>query len=365
MRIECPFCHTQARLSESQEGAQVRCGGCKKVYRAREKGAGSTGKSPAPWLAIGLAGGLAIVLIVALRNRGDDDVARANEPPPPPPPTPVAVVVSEEEQTGWESTSVRAARAFHELGRDADRTGLLAELAPSLSGEERDSLIDVLTDPEGLVAAWEPYEGEVVDEDDTSAVVRLSVTPVAGGAEKRTVEWRLAWARDAWRISAFEEWLSEAERRRRERGYEVVQLSDGSVVREREPEPLEHLEDTPQELRDRIDELFATMIDLDLTVEASRAAGEIAEIGKPAIPILLTHLYENELETQADSIQANIAVVALRKITGQSFGYQPQAFVGSALGTTEERRTSAIHQWFAWWYREGESFTAPPVPEEE
>ena len=29
---------------------------------------------------------------------------------------------------------------------------------------------------------------------------------------------------------------------------------------------------------------------------------------------------------------------------------------GSAAGTTEERRTSAIKQWFAWWYRNEDKF---------
>ena len=46
----------------------------------------------------------------------------------------------------------------------------------------------------------------------------------------------------------------------------------------------------------------------------------------------------------------------LRRITGQYFGYKPQALQGSGLGTTEERRMSSIKQWFAWWYRKGARF---------
>ena len=169
--------------------------------------------------------------------------------------------------------------------------------------------------------------------------------------------------RGEWKPWSWTEWLPEAGKRR-DRGYEIVELSDGSRVVEREPEPLEHLDDTPQELRDQLDELLATMLDLELTSEASRASREVIGIGKPAIPLLLTHLYENGLHSRDDSIRANIAISALREITGEYYGYQPQSLVG-ALGTTEERRQSSIRQWFAWWYRKADTFTGPEPPETE
>ena len=37
--------------------------------------------------------------------------------------------------------------------------------------------------------------------------------------------------------------------------------------------------------------------------------------------------------------------------------------VGSATGTTAERRGSAVKQWFAWWHRKGAKFVATPTEE--
>ncbi len=103
------------------------------------------------------------------------------------------------------------------------------------------------------------------------------------------------------------------------------------------------------------------MIDLDLTKEASRAQTEMERIGRPAIPILLTGMYEIPLDTEDHSIQVNIIVQTLRSITGQYFGYKPQELVGSGLGTSKERRDSSIKQWFAWWYRKKDKFTEKEV----
>ena len=97
---------------------------------------------------------------------------------------------------------------------------------------------------------------------------------------------------------------------------------------------------------------------MDLTREATAARNELVEIGRPAIPPLLTKLYEIPLETEEQSIQVNQVVVALREITGQEHGYRPREFLGAATGTTRERRESAIKQWFAWWWRNQKKFTS-------
>jgi len=54
-----------------------------------------------------------------------------------------------------------------------------------------------------------------------------------------------------------------------------------------------------------------------------------------------------------------MVVMALREISGQYHGYAPMD-EGGALGTTEERRLSAVKQWFAWWYRKAKRFDGPP-----
>jgi len=207
-----------------------------------------------------------------------------------------------------------------------------------------------------LIHEWEPYDGEVIELDGSSARVRLSLTPHAGGTERRFIDWKLNRDhRGDWRAYAWERWRSEKElaaieEAAKPKGYEEVTLSDGTEVIERQPEPLGHLDTTPPDMRDRIDRLFATLIDLDLTRESAAAKRELVEIGKPVIPILLTGLYNTPIDTEEHRIQCNIMVVTLRSITAQFFGYAPQNRVGSGTGTSEEKRQSSIKQWFAWWY---------------
>ena len=387
MLIECPFCHTRAKLPESKEGAKVRCAECSKVYRARELLAGgrkqSTGSSSGPIIA---------VIVVAVIGLGAVIVMNQSDTPARVKAAPAKAVVDKAvepaaDPTGWESDLVQFVVQLHAKARQRDTEALrsmidasqidlgsdeepwqpFADLDEAGREERVELILDALIDrtDTGTVADWVPYDGNVIQEDDDQAIVKVSASPAEGGTTKRVVEWHLVRAGEGWQASGFEEWLTEAEKRRRARGFQVVKLSDGSVVAEREPEPLEHLEDTPPELRERIDQLMITLLDLDLTTQSAKASAELAEIGKPAIPALLTHLFENKLNGEDDSIRANIAVVVLRDITDQFFGYQPMAFVGSSMGTTEERRISAVRQWFAWWYRKGAAFTGIPEDEDE
>ena len=89
----------------------------------------------------------------------------------------------------------------------------------------------------------------------------------------------------------------------------------------------------------------------------SKAKLRLQEIGKPAMPRLLTGLYEIPLDDIDNARRVQNIVSVMRKITDQYFGFEPLTLVGSAMGTTEERRASSIKQWFAWWYRNGEAFT--------
>lgn len=402
MLIQCPACHARARIPESQEGAKVRCGECGRIFVAgmsggRQRGGSSSGNQGL-WIGLG-AGGVALLFIVYLMTRGGE--------PKPPVVTdkPEEVPVEEPIDLGYDGKIVQAAVRFHRAAQSLDsvsvrtamhgpgiyawKKGLEKRAAAEkpdeveITDEERigwEAEFDVMqnVDQLGLLAQWtdhlltgeeqpffaewNPYGGEVQSLTDDVAVVHLEVTArEAGNFEKRTYEWKLVEFHDDWRVCSWERWFSPAElaaaRKKRGRGYEQVTLSDGSKVREREPEPLDHLEDTPPELRERIDSLIATMIDLDLTREASRAREELVQIGRPAIPRLLTKLWEIPLDTEDQSIQVNQVVVALRDITGQYHGYEPQELIGSAAGTTRERRLSSVKQWFAWWYIYKKSFT--------
>ena len=80
-------------------------------------------------------------------------------------------------------------------------------------------------------------------------------------------------------------------------GIKKVELSDGSKVLERDPEPLGHLVSTPADQRAEIDGLIATMPDLSLTREASQARDELVALGKPPSPALPSSVAPDRIES--------------------------------------------------------------------
>ena len=115
--------------------------------------------------------------------------------------------------------------------------------------------------------------------------------------------------------------------------------------------PLEHLEDTPPELRKEIDGLIAKMIDLDGPgYQFNRCSRRLREIGRPAIPRLLNKMYETPAKVREDVLVLARIVGALRDTSGVAFGFNPADRKDSDIGGTEEERLSALRQWYAWWY---------------
>lgn len=399
MIIECPFCHARAKISEMQEGAKVRCGECGKVYVARQVGKKRASSSNnTGYLVAGIVGLVAIVGLGMIMSGGNDgpqaggsnlgELITEREDPD-------AAALEAELRHDYSNPAVQEMVALHQAIERGQDNQVLAKLDlerawarlnagdedgpelpedwPSgdsfaaLTGTQRQRVSeflvnDITAGPLGeYLREWVPFDGRVAGETDDGLTIELYVRPKEGNsASSRTIEWQLVRSGTTYLIYDWRRHLTTEEERalwgRRPRGTSVVELSDGSRVLEREPEPLAHLEDTPPELRERIDRLFATMIDLNLTREATAAQRELVEIGRPAIPTLLTGLYELPLNTVDDAIQVNMVDQALQQITGKDFGYAPMVAVGSGAGTTEERRTSAIRQWFAWWYRSGDRF---------
>lgn len=378
MLIECPFCHARAQIADSKEGAKVRCGECGRVYGARPVGSGR-GKSSKTNLTPFIIGGVVVIagalLWLLTKDAGKrprmstDSVVEKPEPP--------------KQEYGWKAPAVQDAAKMHTDAKSGNRTPLTvrlsgADLWAAKRGEddpmwdEFDKLeqnaklelfVDELVDASNSkgVANWTPYNGSILSEDMGVITVRLQCTPAEGGIEKRDFEWQLRQEGERFKVlswSRFEEPVkSEKGSPTSLKGVEKVALSDGSVVIERTPEPLAHLDSTSPELRAEIDSLYAKIIDLSLTKEMSQAKLRLQEIGKPAMPRLLTGLYEIPLDDIDNARRVQNIVSVMRKITGQYFGFEPLTLVGSAMGTTEERRASSIKQWFAWWYRNGEAFS--------
>jgi predicted Zn finger-like uncharacterized protein len=398
MLIQCPACHARAQLPESKEGAKVRCGECGRVYVAVPAGARGRRRASRSGAGILLGVGSAVLGalgLLALRNRdGDAPAQTAAEQTPEP--------ARRVESTGFTAPVVQAAAHVHRAAFNARPDGLTflldpariwaaeqAALAPedappapadyaSLPAAEREAFVRGIAEgliqgeDKELVADWEPFDGLVVSKTDVEATVRVAVSARAQPTEKRWVEWKLALVDGRWKAWAWKRWLTPEEELAAQKrappssqGVTRVTLSDGSRVVEREPEPLEHLETTSPELRARIDRLYATLIDLSLTSEASQAARELERIGKPAVPILLTGLYEIPLDTVEQGIQVNLIDQVLRGISGRSFGYTPQEIVASGKNANNEHRRSAVKQWFAWWYGNQNTFEAERAKQRE
>jgi hypothetical protein len=388
MLIECPFCHATANLPQSKEGAKVRCGGCEKVYVAREQGRKAS-KGPNPLHIVLIAGGAALVLLVIFMvTRGSKEepapapaVAAAKAPPP------------REDLTGWDSAPVLAVRAVYDGAKPDDEAGLSVRIDPERYAarlvEEHAAAVEAGAAPEGpaprpwleldtlersellaaaargwisgegdtVVLLWKPYDGRVISETDGDAVVHVNVAGREGElkAESRVIEWKLVRRGGDWKVWSWARYISPEElaagRSSRNKQITRVEMADGTRLYQADPRPLPHLPDTPPELAARIDAAVVRMLDFKLKPRENNAAkAELVAIGKPALPILLTALYENKIVDDDTLAKAVNIHHTMREITG----YDP-GFPVNALGPdSETKRDVAVRAWFAWWLRKGE-----------
>lgn len=389
MLIECPFCHATANLPDSKEGAKVRCGECAKVYVARERGAKGKSKGPNPLHIVLIAGGAALVLVVIFMATRDSDpaapVAQAPGAVKAPPPR--------EDLTGWDSAPVKAVRAVYDSATPGNAAGLSVRIDPErycarlveehaaaaaagapvegpaprvwaeLDTLERTELLGAAArgwlEGQGDTVAllWKPYDGRVVAESDGDAVVHVSVAGREGElqAQSHVIEWKLVRRGGDWKVWSWARWISPEElaagQSRRNKEITRVEMADGTRLYQADPRPLPHLADTPPELAARIDSAIARMLDFKLKPRENNAAeAELIAIGKPALPILLTALYENKIVDDDTLAKAVKIHHTMRDITG----YDP-GFPVNALGPdSETKRDVAVRAWFAWWLRKGE-----------
>ncbi|MDP6988732.1 MAG: hypothetical protein QF903_04570, partial [Planctomycetota bacterium] len=256
------------------------------------------------------------------------------------------------------------------LQSSIDTERVWQRLSATADGEpvERDDfMVGVLDslladDPSNLVGAWTPFDGEVIEEGDDEAILRLVLQPrdpdAAGGT--RHIEWRLARAGEAWKAWSWERWISPEEERNnriaRARRNKKTTLSDGSVVLEAEPEPIAHLDSTPPELRARIDGMVADLHRLDdlMPRELTNLRNELVVIGKPSVPALLTAMYE--LDRAGWTEETLIVGQQLHMLLQDITGYVTTFKAHEALGGTLERRDSGVKQWFSWYDRKFKRF---------
>jgi predicted Zn finger-like uncharacterized protein len=404
MLIQCPSCATQAKLPDSKEGAKVRCPQCSFVYVAREGGTGArrTPRSRSTTMPIAIGAGLVallFVLIFAMKGGDSAPPAVIDEPVVVAPPPPA-------DSTGWDSEPVKLARQIHDdafglkefnlvrhidvprawavqqarmaAAEDAAQDATEEESAPEIPDvsafmafdpHERSVLqAELLAElqmqgNDNLVAAWKPVDGSVVAETDKHATVRVQLAPRDPelGVALRWIEWRMVRADDRWKAYSWERWISpeelRAERAARAPSKQRKELSDGSIVYEAEPRPIPYPDDVPQAERDRIDALIVKLIDLDRR-DQFQVRAELTEIGKNAIPPLLTCMYqliEKGLVTDEDATRVVQVDRALYDLTDFITTWKPH----EALGATKERQESGLRQWFSWYDRKFRRFEGP------
>lgn len=392
MIITCPACKTQANIPESKAGAKVRCGDCGRVYVGRKTGAPRKSDDPTQYIVIGGVVVLALGLFWWVNNSSQSSVVKAQ-----PEEERKEVIV---DSTGWDSPLVKIGRTLHTLASNNSEVGILNKIDgesiyhrlnadPDWAPEEetfsppplaagidqwiivdastkqsfqRDAVQRIFHEEEGeLVRDWEPYDGWVVFNGDDHAAIRLKLAHrVDAEEEDRHIEWRFTKRGPEWKAWSWERWFSpeevKAERVRRSRRTTKKTLSDGSLVIEADVRILDHLEDTPIEVRNEIDTLVPQLLDIDSHPRLRTTARErLYEIGKPAVPALLSQFAIIPLETEEQAMKLQQAHLLLQEMTG----YITTFNVHDAMGGTLERRESGAKQWFGWYERKWKKYTGP------
>ena len=373
MIIQCTACGAQARLPDSKQGAKVRCSNCRCVYVARPLGTrGGARSQQDPTRVVVIVGAAVLSAVIGLiwmkSSRTRPPVTRAEEP----------AVELPMYATGWDSPLVVLARQLHDdafarnsaslfvlvhfpraYGHQTPDAGAWAALSTEDRSTFQNDLIDGLMGGD-LVPGWKPYDGSVIEERDSEATVRVRVAArdASQAVADRWVEWRFAKDAGRWRAWSWERWISpeeqKAERRPRNRKTVKRTLSDGSVVIEGVVRTeIAYHEQTPTELRDEIEGLIDTLIDVETAAKGlTRTRKRLREIGKHAVPGLLKRMGAIPLDDEASAIQLNQMHLVLQDITG----YLTSFDVSTVMGGTEERMQSGIKQWFGWYDRKWKKF---------
>ncbi|MDF1838478.1 MAG: zinc-ribbon domain-containing protein, partial [Planctomycetota bacterium] len=358
MIITCPACKAQAKLPDSKEGAKVRCGECDRIYKAVGAGRGTKGPAktdPTRYFIIGGAVVLLLILFVITKQAPD-------KPAPVEETVQAEVKPKEAAPEDWTAPSVQMAVKLHELAFAKNKPLLRANLHGQaifdlqlaegekskdiklLAPAEQQSILDAAADDiltGDLVADWEPFDGKVIPFEEWTVsmpkdgiVVRLEVAPrdTDSSLLNRNVEWHLIKKGSSYKAFRWMRWLSPEEiaaanKKKRARKYEQTTLSDGSIVIEGKVRVIPYMDETPQEQRDEIDAMIVEMLDPESRPFA--IIRKLEEIGKPAIPGLLTHMATTPLETAEQAEGLNLINKTLERITGHRTTFKVSELVGA------------------------------------
>lgn len=393
--IACPQCGTQYRVPESAMESKLTCKNCRRSFFPKT----STRKprhrnQAAPYIALGSVAIVAIVIGIVISNLGPSEVKLVEKAP-----------VQQSVNTGWTNPRVQrvvewakaiATESDFVLNRSSDFASLqnvlgVSEDEPwgSTGGDDRANLEKAILaelksgDRTLIFREFQPEEGELDTEAMATAdhgVVLLQLPPREGtvyhemaqeheaksklgywkGAEAQ-VRVAFAMAGPELKVTGWEvvkqprkpapksshkphEKIAAPETVERKFGEATIKVTESELV------PLDHLADTPPELRAEIDGLIETLMDVE-TVRYNRAIMRLEKIGRPAIPRLLNKMYEVKPVTKDDREGLKRVISAMTSLSGMQFGYNVADRESLLIGGTPQERTSSLKQWYAWWYK--------------
>ncbi|MBI1853077.1 MAG: hypothetical protein HYR85_22295 [Planctomycetes bacterium] len=130
------------------------------------------------------------------------------------------------------------------------------------------------------------------------------------------------------------------------------------------PQALAFLPDTSEAMKTEINELLATLTNLDLTRESKRAKERLVEIGQPAVPRLLTRLQEIKIDDEQEILVGSLINQTLHDIAGDEVWEKIQYPVQGNDKATLKQREASIQRWFQWWMPIDEEKRSGTKPEE-
>ncbi|MCK6444858.1 MAG: zinc-ribbon domain-containing protein [Planctomycetes bacterium] len=378
MLIACPFCKTEAQISEELEGSKVKCPKCQKTYQAHEKLQGRD-RTMTPWRIVLAAAVIPIVGGTLLYMRNKTESVATNTPAANAATRPASNEAPTASSTGGATRATEAAAApkWNTAALDAVRDlfaavygGDVTRTAAALAGDDaRERAKQLVQSDDALgFSKWKPGELRILSQDDTTSkvegpllsrvqpgdVCRAEFTLTQVGGRWKVAEWKLDDApADAASASAPRPRVASAQ--------DAKSAAAEALKVDVAPRRLEHLASTDAATRTKIDALFARMVNLSLSpTENVQASNELVELGKPALPVLLNGI----LETRITGVESMSQVVLINQ-TLQAITDHPTVFApGPDPGKVEELRLKTVKSWFEWWGYSGERFqTRPKLPD--
>jgi len=381
-RLECPNCGAAYAVPETHLDSRILCKNCRSGFHPRqvlERPARRRRRRSAPWKGPVFFGGGVLLLAVLLIALG------SGRKPPRKAPPPKKTVMLDLSHPAWlaveETAKAVAARDEVTLASSLDlewiwnhregknRTVWKLATAEAKRGFQKALFQDLFEGERGRFFREHVLDGLY----DTKAVPRTAETltfqveasPRAEGwIGMGLMEVVVGRSGNLWRLR---EWTvrkrasAPVAKRKKPKRHKLIPKPKAKVVKVGEkkvkvwvskPVPLPHLEDTPPGLRKEIDDAIALIMDPEADIRKVRAAQRrLVEIGKPAVPRLLTRFYETKGSTFEERTCLRLVMDTFNDITGAGITYAPGRADDVTFGGTDDLRKTALGQAYAFWWR--------------